>query len=565
MSLIVDMNSQFPSNKHTISDRKLRGGYYTPEALANYLTAWAIRSGSEHILEPSCGDGRFIRATLRRLEELSQFAKIDASLTAVELDPNELEKARSVLDEFPNIHLNSDWIASDFFEAYTTLQPDRKFDVLLGNPPFIRFQHFDDTSRNRAFTHLRNAGYHPTKLANAWVAFVQLGIELLETGGRLAMVVPAELLQVTYTNELRERLTRQFEHIIVIGFERLVFPDIQQEVVLLLAEDKRERESAGESDIHTVEFADGWHLTQSERLENLTAHIPAKHSRNGMKWTALFLKDESFRALDEVESHPDILPLGKLANVAVGIVTGRNQFFVLTKGLRDELNAIDYTIPLVGRTGALKSIAFTPDDFAAYRLKHPAYLLDLNDRDVETIPPILRDYLKIGEKNRIHLGYKCRIRKRWFDVPSIYVPDAFLFRQIHRYPLLVLNKAQAVSTDTIHRVRFRDGVNGHLLAAIAFNSLTLAWAEVCGRSYGGGVLELEPNEAKKLPIPYAANIDLDVKHVDSLLRAGQYEDALDYVDQRVLIEHFRFDSALIQNIRNAWIELRDRRINRKPQ
>jgi adenine-specific DNA methylase len=53
---------------------------------------------------------------------------------------------------------------------------------------------------------LRQAGYKPTKLANAWVAFVQLSIELLQEGGRLAMVVPAELLQVKYTHELRDRL-----------------------------------------------------------------------------------------------------------------------------------------------------------------------------------------------------------------------------------------------------------------------------------------------------------------------------------------------------------------------
>jgi hypothetical protein len=57
-----------------------------------------------------------------------------------------------------------------------------------------------------------------------------------------------------------------------------------------------------------------------------------------------------------------------------------------------------------------------------------------------------------------------------------------------------------------------------LLAGIFFNSLTLAWAEVCGRSYGGGVLELEPREAEELPIPYSADIKIDRVKVESLLR-----------------------------------------------
>lgn len=558
------MDIQFSSNKQQASEQKLRGGYYTPEILAAYLADWAIRTGAERILEPSCGDGSFVRAALRRLRNLDRNDDSSAHLTAVELYKSEMEKAAAVVAEFPDLRLEAEWISGDFFNAYSSLKSEPKFDVLLGNPPFIRFQYFDDASRKQAFGHLRKAGYRPTKLANAWAAFVQLGIELLNEGGRLAMVVPAELLQVTYTGELRDRLTKQFEHIVLVGFEKLVFPDIQQEVVLLLAENKRAISFERRSDIHTVEFIDGFHLSQSERLENLTAHIPAKHSRNGMKWTALFLTEESFQALDEAEEHPSIISLGELADVAVGIVTGRNQFFVLTKALRDELNARGYTIPLVGRTAALKSISFTVADFAVYRNEHPSYLLDLNGSDIREIPSILRDYLKIGERNQVHQGYKCRIRKRWFDVPSIYVPDAFLFRQIHRYPLIVVNKAQAVSTDTIHRVRFREGVNGELLAAIAFNSLTLAWAEVSGRSYGGGVLELEPNEAKKLPIPYSDDIVIDTHKIDCLLRDGKYEDALDYVDRRVLIEHYGFGECLVRNLRNAWIELRDRRINRRP-
>lgn len=558
------MPEQF-SSKEQATDQKLRGGYYTPDILSEYLANWAIRTGCERILEPSRGDGSFIRSAARRLCHVTQDSgTIGGSLTGVELQHSELTKAANALSAYPQLATKTEWISADFFEAYGSLKAGPKFDVVLGNPPFIRFQYFEEESRKLAFGHLKKAGYRPTKLANAWAAFVQLSIELVAENGRLAMVVPAEILQVAYAGELRERLTKKFRHIVLIGFKKLVFPDIQQEVLLLLAEGKHSG-NITESNIHTIEFLDGNELIESGELNTSTAHIPAKHSRNGMKWTSLFLSEESFQALDEAESLPGIIPLGDLADVAVGVITGRNQFFVLTKAMRDEMNAGNYTIPVVGRTAALKSNTFTIDDFDAYREDNPSYLLDLSNHDIYGLPAILKNYLKIGEKNGVHQGYKCRIRKRWFDVPSIYIPDAFLFRQIHRYPLLVVNKAKAVSTDTIHRVRFNNGVNGDLLAAVAFNSLTLAWAEVCGRSYGGGVLELEPNEAKQLPIPYDNNIQLDIQKVDRLLRSGKYENALDYVDQTVLIEHFGFDKRIVRGVRNAWIELRDRRINRKPQ
>ena len=136
-------------------------------------------------------------------------------------------------------------------------------------------------------------------------------------------------------------------------------------------------------------------------------------------------------------------------------------------------------------------------------------------------------------------------------------------QQIHRYPLLVVNQAEATSTDTIHRVRLRPGVDAHLLAAAFFNSLTLSWAEVCGRSYGGGVLELEPREAEELPIPYHADLAIDADKVTSLLAQGQPYEALNYVDGVVLRDHLGFDAITLRHLRRAWEQLRDRRIERK--
>jgi adenine-specific DNA-methyltransferase len=235
----------------------------------------------------------------------------------------------------------------------------------------------------------------------------------------------------------------------------------------------------------------------------------------------------------------------------------------LTEQQKDEFQAASLTTPIIGRTSALKTTCFNQADFSDYKKQYPSFLLDLNGVAFENLPPQIKDHLKFGEQERIHQGYKCRIRRRWFDVPSIYIPDAFLFRQIHRYPLLVVNQAGATSTDTIHRVRVKAGVNLNLLAALFFNSLTLAWAEVCGRSYGGGVLELEPREAEELPIPYRADLEIDGDKVESLLRQNCVYEALEYVDKLILKDHLGFDNFMIQKIRSAWEQLRDRRIDRK--
>ena len=552
----------FYSNKQPVSDRKLRGGYYTPIELADYLVNWALRTGRENILEPSCGDGNFIVAILQKLTALRQDSvAVNARLTAVEIEKLELEQAIARSTGYHGLKVEQKWLNADFFGCFSNLKNSDPFDVILGNPPFIRFQYFDEESRNRAFSHLRKSDYKPTKLANAWCAFVQLSIELLGEGGRMAMVLPAELLQVGYASELRSRLTRKFAHVTIIGFRKLVFPEIQQEVVLLLADGKREL-SFDHCEIHTIEFENGDDLLNCD-LDDAIAHAPSKHSRHGMKWTGLFLSDPAFAALDQAQRDLHLQSLGNLAEVDVGIVTGRNCFFLLSEEFSQEISATDFLVPMVTRTNRLKSISFKKEDFDEYKKTNPAFLLNLNNRLIHDLPLTIRNYITQGEKENIHQGYKCRNRKRWFDVPSIYIPDAFLFRQIHKYPLLTINQAKAASTDTIHRVRFRKDVHPEKLAAIFFNSLTLAWAEVGGRSYGGGVLELEPREAEHLPIPYSEDMVIDTERVDELLRQKREEEALDYVDRVVLSEYLGIDRLTLRHIRGAWVELRERRGNRR--
>ncbi|MBI3732165.1 MAG: N-6 DNA methylase [Chloroflexi bacterium] len=209
----------FDTNKKPAGDQKRRGGYYTPLKLASFLAKWAVRGGKQRILEPSSGDGNFVVACLEQSQNSHKnLLEPKIEIVAVEIEKEEIQKGKARVQALVNGHFRVEWLAGDFLSLFEALKKAGLFDAVLGNPPFIRFQYFDDKSREVAFTHLRSADYHPTKLANAWAAFVELSIELLADGGRLAMVVPAELLQVKYAAELRSRLSKHFEHIVLIGF-----------------------------------------------------------------------------------------------------------------------------------------------------------------------------------------------------------------------------------------------------------------------------------------------------------------------------------------------------------
>ncbi len=246
-------------------------------------------------------------------------------------------------------------------------------------------------------------------------------------------------------------------------------------------------------------------------------------------------------------------------------MTGRNAFFTFTDAQAGELGLRPHCVPLVSRSAQLSGLIYDTDcraiDLAAGQR---SWLLNAPR---EPADPALLAHIRAGEAAGVHRGYKCSIRTPWWATPSLWTPDLFLLRQIHRAPRLTVNAAAATSTDTVHRVRLiasgGDPVEPAALAAVFHNSVTFAFTEIMGRSYGGGVLELEPREAEQLPIAPPAHADAELAcDVDLLLKANEIEKALDVVDRRVLIDGLGLPAEVVADCRAAWVSLRDRRKRR---
>mgnify|MGYP006430661393 CR=1 FL=1 len=45
--------------REEISPEKLRGGYYTPSSITDFIVNWGMEISPSNILEPSSGDGAF--------------------------------------------------------------------------------------------------------------------------------------------------------------------------------------------------------------------------------------------------------------------------------------------------------------------------------------------------------------------------------------------------------------------------------------------------------------------------------------------------------------------------
>jgi adenine-specific DNA-methyltransferase len=546
------------SLRYSGSYQKIRGGYYTPKLIADFLARWAIQSPAARILEPSCGDGVLLESSLKVLVELGASKKQAVGLVeAIEIDRAESLKAVERLRPLGFPAEDSMVHGGDFF-AYCEGRGPRAFDAVVGNPPFIRYQNFLEEHRRPAFEIMRRAGMKPSRLTNSWVPFLVASSLLLTERGRLAMVVPAELLQVSYAAELRRFLGDYFNKLTVITFRRLVFEGVQQEVVLLLGE-----RGGGRAGVRTVELDSVSDLASYGHAGLSPGELkPVDHTAE--KWTQYFLSNREIHLLRALREHPELILSGRVIDVDVGVVTGRNQFFVLTDERAGELSLKQHARRVVGRSGHLKGAIFSEADWLSNaRRQSPAYLLDLPRVPYDELPKAAREYVTAGEEEGLNKGFKCRIRNPWYFVPSVWVPDAFMLRQVHGYPKIVVNRAETTCTDTIHRVRLRDGARAETVAAAFLNSLTFAFSEVIGRSYGGGVLELEPTEAEKLPLPLKGAEELELEPLHERLLKADVNGVLEVTDKALLIDALGLSAQDVKILNGVWAKLRDRRVNRR--
>lgn len=537
--------------KKPLSDDKLRGGYYTPAPIARFLAQWAIRSRSDSVLEPSCGDGHILSAAADRLAELgADHASLRDRIFGVELLEAEARKAAEC---------GAAVATGDFFAVFGDCveKGGRRFSCAVGNPPFIRYQNFDPASRDIAFSQLRQRGFSPNKLTNAWIPFLVLSAYALAPNGRLAMVIPAELLQVDYAGETRRFIASFFKRTTIVLFRRIVFDGIQQEVILLLCE--KDSAAAG---IRTVEVAN------ADELAAVLSRMEAAETQpclpDGQKWTRFLLSCEENNLLDRLAANRDIASANDLFEVNVGLVSGENDFFVLSRSAVDAWRLGDAVRPIVSRAEQVRGLVFGGEDFKAMSdTGKRVHLFDPGAAPFEELPQPIRDYIAYGERQKFNENYKCRIRTPWYRIPESWVADAFLTRQVNAAPRMILNGAGALVTDTLHKIRFHDPSLGPQIVCAFLNSYTFALSETLGRSYGGGVMTFEPGEVRKMRIPMAGADKVDIKRLDALVRAGDMEAVLDETDRCLLLAGLGLSQSDIRLLRGIWGKLRDRRFDRK--
>ena len=484
------------------SKQKLRGGYYTPLDLAVFLTKWICEINPKNVLEPSCGDGIFFEA-LSRINGPSNIAA-----TAFEIDKNEALRAKKRAERFK---INTEVYPTDFlaWSIKKMISGDLPFDAVLGNPPFIRYQYLPEgfQENTEEIFNLLNLPF--TKHTNAWVPFILASIALLKPGGRLAMVIPSEIIHIPYAQSLRTYLGKECHKIVIIDPQELWFEDTLQGAVLLLAEKKQEHQDTEGLGIYPVrnrEFLD----LDPYRIFSAPKSINGKTVEG--KWTRALLDLETRTLLDKLSEHPRIFRFKDIADVDVGIVTGANNYFLINDEVVAKFRLSKWIYPMFGRSEHCPGVIYNEKQHQE-NIKNgkPTNFVWFKDKSAQN-DPAAKAYISYGKKQNLHTRYKCRTRNLWYSVPSVYSTEIGMLKRAHDTPRLIFNKISAFTTDTAYRIKSR--IKPERLVGSFINSLTALSTEIEGRHYGGGVLELVPSEIERLLIPLPHQVSTSVGDLD---------------------------------------------------
>jgi adenine-specific DNA-methyltransferase len=531
------------------TEQKLRGGYYTPPDLAAFLAKWVKEIAPKRILEPSCGDGVFFDA----LAKVKGFQK--TAVTGFELDAVEAKKAyaraREVGLKGTTIHPN------DFLQwAIEHLDNDNaRFDAVVGNPPFVRYQYLPAPFQARAERIFSELKLPFTKHTNAWVPFILASLGLLRPGGRLAMVVPAEIIHVTHAQSLRSYLGSECRRLVIIDPEELWFANTLQGAVILLAEKRQGKAEKAEGlGVYPVKGREFLRLDPSS-VFNAPQSINGKTVQG--KWTRALLNLETRSLFDELAEHDDVRRFDEVAKVDVGIVTGANKFFLVADDVVKSYKLGKWAHPMFGRSEHCPGIIYDDRQHAANATKgNPTNFLWFRENEGK-VDAAAKAYIKLGERQKLHTRYKCRVRSPWYTVPSVYSTEIGMLKRSHDTPRLIINRIGAYTTDTAYRIRTL-GVEAEKLVGCFVNPLTALSAELEGRHYGGGVLELIPSEIERLTIPLPRKVKVDLVDLDKAIRMLSTHQVLSRQGKAVL-GGLGLSCAKQECVLEGWRKLRDRR------
>ncbi|MCL6590075.1 MAG: SAM-dependent methyltransferase [Firmicutes bacterium] len=478
-------------NKKTIEERRRLGQFSTPSDLAREIVSFGLSllgSGQVFFLDPAFGTGSFYSALLALIDHRNL-----AYAQGIEIDP------------YYGIPAQRLWAGTDIhikIADFTQLDPNRTFNFIICNPPYVRHHLIDSCDKLR----IRNktqymSGIKLSGLAGLYCHFLLQSYKWMMEDGIAGWLIPSEFMDVNYGKDVKQFLLNNVE---LLRIHRYDPADVQFNDALVSSAvvwfRKRKPQKA-----YSIEFSFGGSLAQPSLIKTIDRESLAPES----KWTQY--PQSSMKPVDKSDAR-----LSDYFIVKRGIATGNNDFFIMEKAKIEKLGLpFEFFRPVLPSARYLSENEILSDDNGNPIIPKQLFLLDcqLTEDVIQARYPALWDYLERG-KGTVATGYLCRSRKCWYFQEQREAPpyictymgrdgaNGSAFRFIY-------NHSKAIVTNSYLALYPKDDLSV-LLTQIPqlrreiwtiLNQIKPKHLTDEGRVYGGGLRKLEPSELLNVPVP----------------------------------------------------------------
>ena len=350
---------------------KLResGQFWTPSWVAKAIVAYVVRN-ADWIFDPATGRGAFFDALLKLNKHQVKYygTDVDFGVLTDEIYRNPLCRVE----------------VRDFIKN----PPPQKFNAIVANPPYIRHHRLNEQTkiflkqlcqRITGFTIDGRAGYH--------IYFLLQALHLLETDGRLAFIMPADICEGVSASKIWGWITEKFclEAVVTFTEKATPFPNVDTNAIVFFIRNAKPSDSVY------------WIKASQPYSTDLLDFVSSDFKQQGgetIEITSRRLKEAIETGLSRPQQTDENqhFYLSDFASVMRGIATGANEFFFLTKKQVKEIGIPDEFLKFtVGRTRDIIGDIITKDDLEKLeKANRPTYLLSITGKG--DFPKVIIDY-----------------------------------------------------------------------------------------------------------------------------------------------------------------------------
>lgn len=291
----------------TYDSQKRFGQVYTPRFVVEKILA-SLHFDSpkilgKSVLDPACGDGRFLTVVAQKIIQLSPKQKLKENLEQIygwDIDSEAVSECiKNLNDLIKNAGITVNWKVEVCNSLLKINDLQTKFDFIVGNPPYIRIQHLEEQERKFVQSHYQ---FCKSGSTDSYIAFYELCLYLLSENGVCGLITPNTFFYSETAKALRNYFTKHQNIISLTNYADIQLFDNATTYSAIAIFGKESRES----------FVFEQAQTTSEFLQRMVNFSEIKQEKI---WR---LTAENNLSSDEIHQK---IKLKEICNIHVGVTT----------------------------------------------------------------------------------------------------------------------------------------------------------------------------------------------------------------------------------------------------